>query len=82
MALTSAALSAFPPIAHSPLATSYTRTQVTPRIASPSTSTGVRDLVDHRLLLAFVEHAFDKMDINEWHGSFLSWLAVARELIP
>src|SRR6516164_2987105 len=38
-ALTSAALSALPPIAHSPLATSYTRTQVTPRIASPLTST-------------------------------------------
>jgi len=34
------------------------------------------------LLLALVEDAFDEMDINEWHDSFLSWFVVARELIP
>src|SRR5436190_13056185 len=32
----------------------------------------IRDLVDHRLLLAFVENTFNEMNINEGHDTFLS----------
>src|SRR6478736_3014062 len=39
IALTSAVVSGLPPIAHSPLSISCTRTQVTGRIGSPSTET-------------------------------------------
>src|SRR5215472_1797632 len=41
----------------------------------------IGDLVDHRLLLVFVENAFNEMDIDEGHDNFLS-LLVVWELIP
>ena len=59
----SAVVNPLPPMPQCPLANSCTRTQVTPRIASPSISTIVGNLTDHFLLLAFVEDAFDELNI-------------------
>src|SRR6056297_931010 len=49
--LMASAVIGFPPIAHSPLAISCTRTQVTPRMASPSTP--IMASVTSRIILCF-----------------------------
>jgi len=62
MPLTSLAVTALPPIPHSPDLNSDTLTQVTGRMASPSMLT-VGDLLDHLLLLLRREDALDQLNV-------------------
>ena len=72
IALTAAAVKGLPPIAHSPLPVSWTRTQVTWRMASPSMAPMAS--VTFSILAFFLlrrEHAFDQLDIDEGHELLL-----------